>query len=415
MESISSSGTLPVDGAARESTHSFFGLTRRSLDGVLFGLLPALLLVLFLSHGGEARGFDFQQFWQGGNDVVHGVSPYAAVDRLPGEAAARALDPVGIQHVFRFPYPAPTALALAPLGLLPLPLATAIFLALLVLCIPGALLVLGVRDWRCYGAAFLWLPILTSVRLGTLTPLLVLGTALAWRLRDRKWATASALAGVTVVKIFLWPLLVWLAASRRARAAATAAALASATLVAAWAALGFEGFTSYPALVSHLSAAVEDKGFSLTALALAAGQGANLGHLLGLATGGLLLAAAAWTARRRGGDAAGLALACAAVLLLSPIVWLHYFALLLVPVAITSPSLSAAWIVPVAFWATPEGSGKQPLWQIATALVVGAVTIALTVRAAEEARESPIVRVRRQSFGKLGGPIAASAAMEHRR
>src|SRR5438445_6931873 len=148
---------------ATTADDSFSSRVRRSLEIVCFGLLPAVVLVVFLSTGGQARGFDFEQFWQGGRDVAHGVSPYPSVDRLPPAADARALDPVGIQKVFRFPYPAPAAVALAPLGVLPLPVAKGIFLALLVLCIPAALLALRVRDWRCYGAAFLWLPILTGV------------------------------------------------------------------------------------------------------------------------------------------------------------------------------------------------------------------------------------------------------------
>ena len=157
--------------AETDDGESFATRVRRVLEIIGFGVLPLCLIVAYLSAGGQSRGFDFHQFWQGGHDVAHGISPYPAADRLPGSDAGR-LDPVEIQEVFRFPYPAPAAVALAPLGLLPLRLATGIFLALLVLCIPAALLALGVRDWRCYGAAFWWLPVLTAVRLGTLTPLL---------------------------------------------------------------------------------------------------------------------------------------------------------------------------------------------------------------------------------------------------
>src|SRR3954464_836304 len=120
-----------TEAAARVNNASIFIALKRSLELVFFGALPLCLVVAYLSIGGQGRGFDFHQFWQGGHDVAHGISPYAAVGRLPAAGVDR-LEPVEIQQVFRFPYPAPAAVALAPLGLLPLPLATGIFLALLV-------------------------------------------------------------------------------------------------------------------------------------------------------------------------------------------------------------------------------------------------------------------------------------------
>jgi Glycosyltransferase family 87 len=372
----------------------FLDRVRRTLQFVGFGLIPLCLIVAYLSTGGRARGFDFQQFWQGGHDVAHGVSPYPATDRLP-DAGAKRLDPIEIQQVFRFPYPAPAAVALAPLGLLPLRVATGIFLGLLILCIPGSLLALGVRDWRCYGVAFLWLPVLTAVRLGTLTPLLLLGVALAWRFRNRTRSAAAALAGASVAKVFLWPLLVWLGATRRARTALLAATLAVGITLGTWAGIGFAGLTDYPALIDHLSHAVEDEGYSLTALAVTAGGSATVGHALGFAVGAFLLAASFWMGRRLGGDGASLALALAAALALTPIVWLHYFALLLIPIAIASPRLSVAWLLPILFWVTPEGGDPKPLWRIATALTIAIVTMALVLRALKlSAKPGLIAQVR---------------------
>ena len=72
-----------------------------------------------------------------------------------------------------------------PLGLLPFPLAAALMTVVLLAAVAGTLWLLDVRDWRCYGAAYLAIPVLHDVRLGALTPLLALGVALAWRWRDR--------------------------------------------------------------------------------------------------------------------------------------------------------------------------------------------------------------------------------------
>ena len=42
---------------------------------------------------------------------------------------------------------------------------------------------LDVRDWRCYGVAFLWPPVLSAIQTGNITLLLGLCAALVWRFR----------------------------------------------------------------------------------------------------------------------------------------------------------------------------------------------------------------------------------------
>ena len=45
--------------------------------------------------------------------------------------------------------------------------------------------------------------------------LLVFAVALAWRFRDKAWAVGSLIGLAVAVKLFLWPLAVWLAITRR--------------------------------------------------------------------------------------------------------------------------------------------------------------------------------------------------------
>ena len=70
------------------------------------------------------------------------------------------------------------------------------------------------------------------------------------------------LAAVISFKLFLWPLVVWLAATGRLRSAAATLAVAAAGTVAAWAVLGFAGFRDYPELLSRLTDAVQAKSYS---------------------------------------------------------------------------------------------------------------------------------------------------------
>jgi alpha-1,2-mannosyltransferase len=136
---------------------------------------------------------------------------------------------------------------------LPYELAAGIYTAILVASLAVGLRLLGVRDWRCYGVALLSMPVYTALSVGTLTPLLFLGTAAAWRYRDRKWVAASAVAGVVLIKIFLWPLILWLVLSRRRAAALLSVALGAAASVASWWIIGFAGFAEFPGLLRTLS------------------------------------------------------------------------------------------------------------------------------------------------------------------
>ena len=357
------------------------GLLRalRQVVAVAFlGVAPivATAVVLGLAIGDDAA-FDFRQFWQGGRDVARGASPYPEPGSLPDAAAAVELDPHGIQEMFRFPYPAPTALALAPLGALPFALAATIFTLLLLAATPAALLVLGVRDWRCHGAACLSITTIGAVRLGTLTPLLLLGLAVAWQYRDQARVVVPVLAAVISFKLFLWPLVVWLAATGRVRSAAATLAAAVAGTVGAWAVLGFAGLREYPELLRRLTDAVQAKSYSVVSLGLAVGLPEQGASLVALAAGALVLGLIFVVARGGGAmdDERAVTLALAASLLLTPILWLHYFVLLFLPPALFRRSFSPIWLLPLAYWLTPFQESDGDVWRIVLALSVAALLI----------------------------------------
>jgi hypothetical protein len=73
------------------------------------------------------------------------------------------------------------------------------------------------------------------------------------------------------------------------------------------------------------------------------------------------------------------ALAIGAALALSPIVWLHFFALLIVPIAAVSPQFSALWLVPLLTWFAPGTLNGTPL-QSAQVLFATAVALAWCAR-----------------------------------
>jgi hypothetical protein len=99
-----------------------------------------------------------------------------------------------------------------------------------------------------------------------------------------------------------------------------------------------------------------------------------------LALGLAALAAVVITARRNRSEAASFTLAVATALLLTPLVWLHYFALVLVPLAVLGPSFSVVWVLPVILWVCPVG-GPASTWKYSFPLLVCALVLLLADRA----------------------------------
>lgn len=354
-------------------------LVRRRAEWLVFGAAPILIFCLSLGVAvfDSRWGFDFRQFWQGGRDVLDGVSPYPS-DALLGTAGDH-LDPRGIQEVFRFPYPAAAAIAFAPFGALGFDSAAAVWGAVLIASVLVSVWILGVRDWRVLGIVLGSATVIGAVGIGTVTPLLILLLAVAWRWRDRAWVVACALAIAIALKLFLWPLVVWLAATRRWTAAIGTLGLAAAMTLIAWAAIGFDGFADYPELVRRLTDVVADRGFSLVAVGVELGLSERLAEALPWLVGLPLLAALVVVSRRDDGDRRAFSLAIVGAIVLTPIVWLHYFALLVVPLALVSPRLTWPWLLMWVFWLTPAQESYGDLWRIVLAVTVVGVVLAVSV------------------------------------
>ena len=375
--------------------HGKVGVSQRGLHDaarcagsvILYIVLPALLVSAVIGGSlGDNFAFDFHQFWQGGRDVVTGHSPYPPAGSVPAGNEG-SLDPLGIQHIFRFPYPAPAALAMAPFGLLPFTLAASIFLLCSFAATFLAMRLLGVSDWRCYGVVFASMPTLGALRLGTFTPLLLLGLALAWRYRSRRVAVAGVVGCLIVAKLFLWPLLVWLLVTRRFAAAALALVSAVTITIGSWAVLGFAGLSEYPKLLSALATTVQGRGWSTVALGLSLGLSAATAKTVAFLLGGAALAVISLAPREKR-DLWAFSLVVAAAILLSPIVWLHYFLLLVGPLALAYPKLSPAWFIPLGFWVWPFQETGGDIWKIGLGFAALAALCAAVLYAPPRPRPS---------------------------
>jgi Glycosyltransferase family 87/Dolichyl-phosphate-mannose-protein mannosyltransferase len=320
---------------------------------------------------------DLAVFLRAAGKVLHTASPYV----YDGDKT--------------FAYPPFLAFLVAPLHPLSGSAAAAVWTLLSLAAVGLALWLLGVRDWRCYALAAVFLFTRSSIDLGTIEPLLLLAVAAAWRWRDRALRVATAVGVAVVLKLFLWPLAIWLALTRRLRAAVFSVAAAVTLAAIGWAAIGFAGIGDYPSVLRRLADQESSSSYSVVALGVRAHLPLLAARILSVVVAVALLAAAAWVSRDerrtpRGRDVATLTLVLAAALAASPIVWVHYFLLLLVPLALTRPRLSLLWFVPLAYHplgeaAWPAGDARKLGLALAATLVLLGAAV---VRGAGDGRRS---------------------------
>lgn len=335
---------------------------------VFCGVLPAFALIVFYEAmtGEGTLAFDFRPFYRGAGAVLDGQSPYpSADDPLTAETGAYVYPPLG-------------ALLSLPAQAVSFEVAGVALMILLTFAAAGIPFVVGVRDWRCFGVVFLWPPVWNAIQTGNMTLFLGLAAALAWRFRDSRTAPAALIGVSLAAKLFLWPLVVWFAATRRLLTAGLGVVIAVGLLALSWAAIGFAGLLDYPELMRRLQDSVGMDSYTLYIVGLDLGLPSPAARLLWLGVGAGLLAAVVAIARR-GDERSAFILAIAASLALTPIVWLHYFALLLLVVALAQPRLRLVWFLPLGMVVTP-GSGHPTPFETAATLAIAAVVLGLALR-----------------------------------
>lgn len=326
-----------------------------------WAFLVALPLALYVPAAVEAHrtgniGADFRsELYPEAKMILHGTNPFPSVHANVLAEANRV-------------FPVPGALFFAPLTALPSSVAADVAALLLIAMLALAAWVMGVRDWRIYGLLGLWPSTIAAVQTGNLTIPLTLLLAVAWKYRERRYAPGLAIGAAIAMKLFLWPLLVWLLAVRRVRAAVvgTVAGLGGGVLTV----LPFIGLGHYWRLLDNMQRGFGPESYTLTGL-LTQSHAASL-HTAGIATDVVGIAVLGMAFMR-----GSLTLTLASALVLSPIVWNHYFILLLVPLGLASPTLSPAWFVPLFLWFCPGLWVDVRLQHVVIALITFATVIVL--------------------------------------
>jgi len=368
---------------------------RKAIEITALGVVPLAALALGLATfaGQDRLALDFHhELFPQAQAVVHGRDAYPPPDADLSD---------GTNAI----WPMAAVLPVVPLTALPADAADWLVSLLVVATLVAALWVFEVRDWRVYGITLLWSPVIDAYQTGNVTLPLVLLVALTWRYRDRVAPAGIVLGVALALKFFLWPVLLWLVAVRRTRAAVVAAAVAAASLLLL---LPFTSIGDYLRLLRNLSDTFDGLSYTLYALLVDLGAPSSFARAVTLVAGAAVLAVA-WRGRSLG-------LFVGAARVLSPIVWRHFFALLVVPLALSRPRLDAVWLVPLVFWFVPGTYNGAP-WQTALALAAAAATVMLAERepsAVESPSPSPLTRLGRTSSHRLDRRgVPADAPREH--
>jgi len=347
------------------------------IEPLVCGVVPVLFttVVLLAASRHSYIAVDFHHhFWPAAYDVLHGVSPFPA---------AHAKITLG-----SFIYPAFAAVLLVPFALFSRAIGDPLFVVILAAALFFTLRLLRIRDWRCYGIALAWAPVFHALHTANFTLLIALALAALWRLRDRPIAVGALVGCVIALKIFLWPLVIWFLAAKRYRTAAWSLVFAAAITVASWGAVGFAGFTTYPRMVETFDRISAPATYTLVGAGVKLGLGQTAAEAVAWIVGLAGLAFAIALTRRNGLDGRSYAAVIFAAILLSPIVWLHYFTLLLVPLAIMRPRFGPLWMVPILFW--PLGVGPAGPSLLCLPLLIGSALLLILAARSQDDRKPAI-------------------------
>jgi hypothetical protein len=305
-------------------------MTQTPRPNLLVTALPVVAIVLFVLtvsaivwSAGSTLGYDFHAYEGAARRLIDGERMYdPAVDVAGGFAI--------------YLYPPPFALAIVPLAIVGGEAAVAIWTGLMILSLLAAvallpvarnirwlILLLGALDW----------PVVYSIKLGQVGPILFLLFAIGWRWLDRPGRLGVATGLGTLVKLQPGILLGWAALTGRWRAIAVAVAVLFGAAAIATVVAGTQPWFDYPALLGRVSSPLTTPhNFTPGAIAFQAGVPLDVAGVIQWVSVGAALVAVVVAARTASAEASYL-VAIVASQLLSPLLWDHYAMLLLLPVA----------------------------------------------------------------------------------
>jgi hypothetical protein len=272
-----------------------------------------------------AWGFDFQAYHAAGGRLLDASGLY-----VPGSLSG-PFQPVAAGLYL---YPPPFAISVLPLAILPLDAATDIWYALHVLALAAACALLPVRTairLASFAVAALAFATIRDLALGNVSVLLLLPLAATWRWLDRP-VGSIAMAFVIALKPTMAVYLGWWALRRNWSALGWCVGSGLVLILLSLPLVGPVGYADYLTMMRNVSGilgAPNSLDFGSTALGLGVTEPlATLAYLCGavIATLAILLSL-------RRDPEVGFMVTLSAALLIAPLLWEHYLAVLMLPAA----------------------------------------------------------------------------------
>jgi len=275
--------------------------------------------------------------WSAGSTLGYDFHAYDGAARrlLDGE---RLYDPaVDVAGGFAiYLYPPPFALAIVPLAFVGGQAAVWIWTGLLIAAFLAGVALLPVERtvrWLVLLLGALDWPLLYSLKLGQVGPILLLLFALGWRWLDRPGPLGTTIGLGALVKVQPGLLVGWAALTGRWRACFAAAAVVLVGAAAATAVSGIQPWLDYPSLLGRVASPLTTPhNFTPGAIAWQAGASTGVAGLIQAIAMVAALGAIVAAARTTTAEASYLVTVVASQLI-SPLLWDHYAMLLLLPVA----------------------------------------------------------------------------------
>ncbi len=371
-------------------------VSRGRLIAVTVAGLGLLWLVLGLLSfpGGEGWGFDYRAYVDAANRLAETGTLYldSTIE------APYSPGPYGIYY-----YAPPLAIAVAPLAGVGVDEGIIAWWAIHVLALALACALMPVPNTTrlvAFGVAALSYAVTRDLVLGNVSVILLLLMSAAWRWLDRPLGS-NAQARAMAIRPTLGVLLIWQSLRRQWRAVAWTLGAGVVIILSSLPFVGIDGYLDFVAVLRNLggtSGVQFNHDLASTVLLLGASEEvATMALLLGFAAA---IAAIAASLRRE--REVGFMVTTTATLLLSPILWDHYLAMLILPAAfLAARGRPGALALPLAGWLPALFEGLAVLDPI---IVITAMLLPFLARAPRSADVSDVVAVRVATVAPLTSP-----------
>ncbi len=184
-------------------------------------------------------------------------------------------------------------------------------------------------------------------------------------------------------------LIIWLIATRRYRAALLTAVCTPLVVLAAWAVIGFSAIGRYPSILSANTKVFSSSGPYLQGLLLQLHGSSTIALGAGIIAAAALLVVA-WFSD----DLGCFTLAISAAIVLSPVAWIGYAGLLVIPLAVIWPRWSSAWLLLLGtyiHWYNSPLHYRSPALSLSTLALLAIIVMVILHRTAtvDESRVEP--------------------------